>query len=195
MSTTTKPRGRPRSVQADRAILDATLAIAREVGLNSLSMDGVADRAGVSKATIYRRWSSKEAMMVDALSQAINPLADADLGSLEADLRDYLGRLAERMATGKMSGVLPHLVDVAVHNPELRASLDTYIESRGQPVLTILQRAHARGELRAGIDIEVVVEATIGPCVYRRLLTDNELNQTFTDTLVDLILPGITPEA
>ena len=94
-------RGRPRSADADEAILAATLAIAGEVGFRGLAMDVVAERAGVSKATIYRRWSSKEALVLEALQRAINPLDDVDLGSVRDDLVTYLANLGERMASGQ----------------------------------------------------------------------------------------------
>jgi AcrR family transcriptional regulator len=189
-------RGRPRSADADQAILEATLAVAGELGFRGMSMDLVAERAGVSKTTIYRRWSSKEALVLEALRKAINPLDDVDLGSVRADLETYLGNLGERMSTGQMSDVLPHLIDVSVHDPQLRCSLDDYVSHRRRPLVAILERGQTRGELRDGIDISIVVDALIGPFIYRKLLTGGPVGRQFTSQLLDVVLPGVlTDEA
>ena len=184
-------RGRPRSADADEAILEATLAVAGELGFRGMSMDLVAERAGVSKTTIYRRWSSKEALVLEALRQAINPLDDVDLGSVRSDLETYLGNLAERMSSGRMSDVLPHLIDVSVHDPQLRCSLDDYVSHRRRPLVAILERGSERGELRDGVDISIVVDALIGPFIYRKLLTGAPVGRRFTNRLLDVVLPGV----
>lgn len=188
----TPRRGRPRSAEADQAILTATLSVVGEAGFRGLAMDVVADRAGVSKATIYRRWSSKEALVLEALRHAINPLDDVDLGTVLDDLTTYLGNLAERMSHGKMSDVLPHLIDVAVHDEQLRRSLDEYVAQRRVPLLAILDRGIERGEIRDDVDRELVVDAFVGPFTYRRLLTGGALDAAFVDRLIALILPSIT---
>lgn len=184
-------RGRPRSADADEAILSATLEVAGEVGFSGMSMDVVAERAKVSKATIYRRWSSKEALVLAALRVAIGPMDDVDLGSVRADLDAYLGDLAARMRGGKMRDVLPHLIDVAVHDPQLRSSLDDYVAHRRRPLIAILERGIERGELRADADITVVVDAFLGPFIYRKLLTGGDLGAGFATKLIDLVLPNV----
>lgn len=184
-------RGRPRTVGADEAILAATLELAGEVGFGGMSMDVVAERAGVSKATIYRRWSSKEALVLAALRSAIGPLDDVDLGSVRADLEAYLGDLSERMKSGKMSDLLPHLIEVSVADPQVRCSLDDYVAFRRRPLIDILERGVARGELRADADVSVLVDALIGPIIYRKLLTRAELSTEFAHFLIDLVLTSV----
>lgn len=192
MTADTPRRGRPRSADADQAILAATLDVVGEAGFRGLAMDVVADRAGVSKATIYRRWSSKEALVLEAMRHAINPVDDVDLGSVRDDLTTFLQNLAERMSHGRMSDVLPHLIDVAVHDPQLRSSLDQYVAQRRVPLHAILERGIERGEIRRDIDRDLVVDAFVGPFTYRRLLTRNTLDDAFVDRLIALILPSIT---
>jgi AcrR family transcriptional regulator len=184
-------RGRPRSEQVDQAVLDATIDLAGEVGMHAMSMDELAQRVGVSKATIYRRWPSKERLVLDALNQAMRPFDLIDTGSLRGDLDDYLGELARRMSFGKASDVLPDLIAASVRDANLQASLDEYIRHRRQPLQTILGRGVARGELGAGADVDVLIDALIGPFVYRRLLSHDRLDGDFVDRLLRVVLPDL----
>jgi AcrR family transcriptional regulator len=182
-------RGRPRSADADDAILTATLELAGEVGINGMSMDDLAERAGVSKTTIYRRWTSKEQLVLDALRSAMGPLDDVDTGSLHADVRVYLIELGERMWQGRMSDVLPHLIEVACHDESLRSRLDDYVQYRRAPMLAILGRGLDRGELPVDTDLDVLADVLIGPFIYRRLLTHAPLDEPFVDRLLGVALP------
>ena len=140
VTATTPRRGRPRAEGLDEALLDVTLELAGEVGIDGMSMDDLAQRAGVSKATIYRRWPSKERLVLDALNHAMRPFDLIDTGSLRSDLEDYLGELARRMTEGRASDVLPDLIAASVRDANLRTSLDEYIRHRRQPLQTILGR-------------------------------------------------------
>jgi len=182
-------RGRPRAEGLDEVLLDVTLELAGEVGIHGMSMDDLAQRAGVSKATIYRRWPSKERLVLDALNRAMRPFDLIDTGSLRGDLDDYLRELARRMATGKASDVLPDLIAASVRDENLRASLDEYIRYRRQPLHTILSRGIERGELAADADVEVLIDVLIGPFVYRRLLSHDRLDDDFVARLLGAVLP------
>lgn len=186
----TARRGRPRSTDADAAILSATLELVGEVGIAGMAMDVLADRAGVSKATIYRRWTSKEQLVLAALRSAMGPLDDVDTGTLRDDLRAYLIELGDRMWRGRMSDVLPHLIEVACHDEQLRCQLDDYARYRRGPMLTILERGRDRGELPDGADLDVVADVLIGPFIYRRLLTHDPLDEAFVDRLLAVALPA-----
>ena len=192
MSTTTAPRrGRPRAEGLDQALLDVTLELAGEVGINGMSMDDLAQRAGVSKATIYRRWPSKERLVLDALNHAMRPFDLIDTGSLRGDLDAYLGELARRMTEGRASDVLPDLIAASVRDPNLRTSLDEYIRYRRQPLTTILRRGLQRGELAADSDVDVLIDALIGPFIYRRLLTHDPLDDDYVARLLRTVLPTV----
>lgn len=193
-ATTEVRRGRPRVEGLDQTLLDVTLEFAGEVGLHGMSMDELAQRAGVSKATIYRRWPSKERLVLEALNQAMRPFDLIDTGSLRGDLDDYLGELARRMATGRASDVLPDLIAASVRDPNLRASLDEYIRHRRQPLQSILVRGLERGELAVDTDVEVLIDALIGPFVYRRLLSHDPLDAAFVERLLRTVLAQVSAE-
>ncbi len=165
-------RGRPRSDAARRAILDAALRLARERPLAGVSVDDLAAAAGVGKQTIYRWWSGKAAVLLDALSdRADAEIPERDRGGLEADLAAFL---AASFATSADPGVTPalrFLMAEAQANPaladELRARL---IERRRDAVRRLLQRAEERGELARGVDRELLVDLVYGVLWYRMLV-------------------------
>jgi AcrR family transcriptional regulator len=183
-------RGRPRSAEVDQNVLAAALELAGEVGVVKMSMDDLAERAGVSKATVYRRWSSKEALILDALRSAINPIQDVDTGVLRRDLELYLGELARRFRTGKLGDALPHLIEVSCHDEALRSSLDEYVQSRRVPLRRIIDRAIERGELSGAIDAEVLLDTLIAPFMYRHLMSRQPIDAGFVDDLLAIVLPS-----
>lgn len=190
-TATTRRLGRPRSAGVDEALLDATLQLAGEVGINGMSMDDLAQRAGVSKATIYRRWPSKEALVLDAFASAIRPFDLVDTGSARGDLAVYLGELGRRMQTGRSSDVLPDLISASARDPALRESLDEWVRHRRQPLTVILGRAVQRGELAADTDLDTIIDALIGAFMYRRLLSHAPLDDAFVTRLLVTVLPSL----
>lgn len=192
METTTPRRpGRPRSEGVDEALLDATMALAGEVGMHAMSMDDLAHRAGVSKATIYRRWPSREALVLDAFAHAIRPFDLVDTGSLRGDLDAYLRELGRRMQTGRTSDVLPDLISAAARDEALRESLDEWVRHRRQPLNTILGRGVQRGELARDSDLDTIIDALIGAFTYRRLLSHAPLDDAFVAALLHVVLPSV----
>jgi AcrR family transcriptional regulator len=190
-AATTRRPGRPRSAGVDEALLDATLQLAGEVGIHGMSMDDLARRAGVSKATIYRRWPSKEALVLDALAHAIRPFDLVDTGSLLGDLETYLRELGHRMETGRTSDVLPDLISASARDAALRESLDEWVRHRRQPLNTILGRGVQRGELAADADLDTIIDALIGAFMYRRLLSHAPLDDAFVTRLLSTVLPAV----
>ena len=184
----TRRPGRPRDARCDHAILQATLDMLVEGGAANLSIDGVAARAGVGKATIYRRWSSREALLLEAIGSDTTMMDMPDTGSLRTDLEVYFGGLIERFAKSGGSDVLPHLIEAACYDAEVRGSLDEYVAKRQTPVRTALQRAQQRGEIAPGIDLKVMIDVLVGPVIYRRLLTGGRIDRPFIRKLLDIVL-------
>ena len=163
-------RGRPRSPEAHRAILEATLELLVEGGFRALSMDAVAARAGVGKATIYRRWRSKTEL-VSAAVKLLN--ADIDLADTGTLRGDYLAIARQAMGAvdTSVSTIVPRLVAEATGEPELHAIfLDELVVPRRRALKTLLRRAEERGEIRTGLDYDVVVDLLAAPVMYRLLI-------------------------
>jgi AcrR family transcriptional regulator len=186
-------RGRPRSAAADAAILTAAVALVTEVGIGGLSMDDVAARAGVSKATIYRRWESKEALILDALNSGIGHLDATDSGTLAGDLSAYMLGLAEKLRHGtKTRDLIPHLVAAAAGNPALQPALDEYSRIRTRPLRAAFERAVARGEIPADTDVTIATELLLGAVTHRRLFSGDVFDGPDADTLVTYVLRALS---
>jgi AcrR family transcriptional regulator len=182
-------RGRPRRAGVDDAILDATLELLNEVGVAGLSMNLLAHRAGVAKATIYRRWVSKETLILDALRMTTTPIPVPDEGSLREDLSAYMDAVIACFAPGRGgSDVLPHLIEASCHDPQLRASLDDYTLGRQATIRLLLQRGIDRNELPADTDVDLLVDVILAPFFYHHLCTGATVDTDLTRRLVEFAL-------
>jgi AcrR family transcriptional regulator len=190
----TAARGRPRSETARTAILAAAADLLLDRGLPGVSMDAVAERAGVSKATIYRWWPTKESLALDALFTewaAVQPRL-RDTGTLRGDLLALLRPWA-RLATSKPYGrVIGALVTEAQTDPAFAAEyLRRVVEPRRDQARAIFRRAIERGEIPADTKIEVAVDMVYGPLYHRLLHGHAPLNDRFVRDVVDMALAGI----
>ena len=158
------PRGRPRSQEADRAILTAARDLLAERGLAAMSIEEVAARAGVGKATIYRRWPSKGLLALDAFVASFReeqPLPDT--GSLRDDLLAALHAWVRAVTQTAMGPMLTGLIAEAQHDPELRGAWrDRVLEPLRTQHRIMLDRAIARGEITASVDQDVVLDLFFG---------------------------------
>jgi AcrR family transcriptional regulator len=170
----TRRPGRPRSPQAHAAILRAALELALEGGLRGLSMEAIAARAGVGKATIYRRWKSKEALFVEAVrSIAVNPELP-DTGTVRGDFEAASGAAVGRMDPEAFR-VIPRLLADAADDPALLDALHAaLLRPRREAVGAILRRGVERGELRADLDVDLAVDMLIGPLIARVLTSGGD---------------------
>ena len=191
------PRGRPRSQEADRAILAATADLLAERGLAAMSIEEVAARAGVGKTTIYRRWPSKGLLALDAFVasfRAEQPLPDT--GSLRGDLLSALHAWVRAVTQTAMGPMLTGLIAEAQHDPELRGAWRARVL---EPLRTqhriMLDRAIARGEIPASVDRDVVLDLFFGAAEHRLLLGHLPMTGEFIAEVVDVILTGIARPA
>jgi AcrR family transcriptional regulator len=186
--------GRPRSEEAHRAILDATLELLAEVGFSALTVEGVASRAGVGKATIYRRWPSKLPLVVEAFGE-LPALEEADTGSLVEDLTKMLRSYLQLFHATPLAAVLPSLMGERAHNPELGELLDPVFRARRQPLIRALGRAVERGEVSPELDLELAADLVVGPIAVRLHFAGAKLHPRIVGPIVELALQGILPRS
>jgi AcrR family transcriptional regulator len=186
----TPAAGRPRSGEAHRAILDATLELLQEAGFSALTVEGVASRAGVGKATIYRRWPSKLPLVVEAFGQ-LPAFEDVDTGDLARDLKAMLSRYLHDFLSTPLATVYPSLAAERAHNPELGAVLDPVLRGRRRPLEAALKRAVARGEVPPDVDLDLAADLIVGPIAVRLFFRGMKIHPGMVDPMVDLALVGI----
>lgn len=187
-------RGRPRSEKARKAILAAAGELVLEHGLGGVTMDAVAERAGVSKATIYRWWPSKERLALDALYTAWSddPQRARDTGSLRGDLlaliRPWVRLLSSRPWGRVMAALIAHVQDDPAFAEEYRAR---FVEPRRDQARAIFVRAISRGEVATGTNVEVALDLLYGPVYHRLLHGHRPLNDRFARELVDGVVAAV----
>jgi AcrR family transcriptional regulator len=181
--------GRPRSPECDEAILEAAVELFAEGGLDGVTVEGVAARAGVGKATIYRRYPCKVDLVIAASrSFAVDREEHPDTGNTHDDLRALVDRLITMLTTTALGRALPMMVADRARVPELaEAHLDIVREKRAMHREAVL-RGIARGDISADADPEAVIDAYVGPIFYRFLISDAALDAAFADALVDTVL-------
>jgi AcrR family transcriptional regulator len=181
--------GRPRSAEADEAIVDAALAVFAEEGFDGLTMEAVAARAGVGKATVYRRYPGKAELVIRAASCLTAAAApEADTGSLRGDLQ-ALARNLVHLLTGTVAGrCVPELVAALPRCEQLAAEHEQFTAARRRLTVRAVQRAVARGEVPADTDTEIVADLLAGPIFYRHLVLRGRLDRGYADQVVDAVL-------
>jgi AcrR family transcriptional regulator len=188
-------RGRPRSEPARQAILASATDLLLARGLSAVSMDAIAERAGVSKATIYRWWPTKETLALDALyEQLTEPTPEPpDTGSLEADLGILLSGLMERARGGPYARVIGALVTEAGTDPAFgELYRERYIEPRRAQAREIIARAIGRGDLPVGADVEAMIDLLYGPVYHRLLHGHAPLTPEFAGYVVRTVVAGVS---
>jgi AcrR family transcriptional regulator len=196
-ATEARPPGRPRSEKARTAILAAAIDLLLEQGLHAMSMDDVAQLAGVSKATIYRWWPSKELLALDALATAwATPTAatQRDTGSLRGDLLAGFRAWLRQLKLKPYGRVIAGLVAQAQTDPEFaKLYREHFVEPRRAATRRLLQRAIDRGEIPANTNLDVTLDLLYGPIYHRLLHGHSPLTERFAQQVVDTVITGITP--
>lgn len=190
MTTVRSPQRRPRSIAAEEAILKATLDLLSSGGYAALTIERVAAMAKASKTTIYRRWKTKEHLILEVFRSM--PVADPiDTGSFESDLISLFGQFVRRMQDSPLRGVLPMLVAECVHHPVLATALKQVNETRRTPIREIIHRALQRGELRKDTDVELTIDVIQGAIAIRLYFLLDRLTDAWISDLVQLVLAGV----
>ena len=184
--------GRPRSERAHRAILRAANELLESDGFAAVTVEAIAERAGVSKATIYRWWPNRAAVVMDGfLSIVSSEVPFPHTGHAREDIRIHMRRLAEAFG-GKMGRTVAALIAEGQADPELAEALRSrWLSIRRKEAREILELGIERGELRDDIDPEVAVDVLYGPIYYRMLVGHAPLDGDFADALADHAFAGL----
>lgn len=192
--------GRPRSAEADTAILVATRAALVELGWSKLTMGDVATRAGVAKTTLYRRWSHKNELVVDAVAVLFDELELPDRGSLAADIEGVVLQFAALLARPETKTALMAVVAESISDEALRARIRSAIVDRQKRLVTIgRERAQARGELPSGEDPEtsarhtdLIFDVVAGAVVHRALVSAEPVDEEWAREFTVLLCAGLS---
>lgn len=192
MDTATRHHGNRhgRSEAARVAVLEAADDLLVERGFAGVTIEGIAARAGVAKQTIYRWWTSKTAILFDALlTDAAEHFTPPGHGDLGGDLRDHLRQIAMFLTATDAGAVCRALAGQAQHDPEVAARFQSdFVGPQRERDREPFLRARRRGELSQDEDVDLAIDQLVGPIYYRVLITGEGVPPEFTDALVDRYL-------
>jgi AcrR family transcriptional regulator len=184
--------GRPRSDEARKAILDSTLSLLKEMGFNDLSIEGIATRAGVGKATVYRWWPNKAALVIDAFLVVVEPELRFPKGDSARDtIRQQMRRLT-RLMRGELGTVLATIVGAGQSQPEmLEAVRKNWVEPRRKEARALVQKAQKSGEIRDDIPADTILDILYGSLYYRLLIGHAVTDGALVDAVFEIASSGI----
>ena len=188
--------GRPRDPQVDAAILAAARDLLGEVGYDRLSIEGLAERAGVAKTTIYRRWSTKAEVIAAALEDLRPPFDFPDTGSLASDLDAFLDQAtdaADAAVPMQLQMMSALMASIARDDGMFDAYWDNYVSPRRVAFAKMFERAQQRGELRDDLDVERLVDLVAGALLYQMIRPSSQPLSDRVRQALALIWPGIVP--
>ncbi|NIH82198.1 TetR/AcrR family transcriptional regulator [Amycolatopsis viridis] len=200
-----KRRGRPRDEQVDGRILDAALELVLAEGYDRFSPDGVAAKAGVAKTTLYRRWPTKDHLILAVVTRMQNEVEVTDTGDLPRDLTRYLDEIAAglnrmrkagrpQLAGDQSAGLIAEIAAAAARHADIGAVVRQMFALRNKVPIGLLARARERGDLPEDVDPEVLFEQLAGALYYRVLITGSPIGPAYVQRLVTTALSA-TPAA
>ncbi len=189
-----RPPGRPRSEQARLAILRSTLRMLEENGFSDFTIEEVAERAAVGKATVYRRWPNKGALIADAFaSSTTRRLRFPDTGSVYTDMSRQMRQLA-KIFRSRRGRIVAAILAAGQSDEDLIAAFrERFLRPRRREAYATLRRGIVRGELRKDVDADLLLDSLYGPIYMRFLIRHDRLSNDFVDRLCALVLAGARP--
>jgi AcrR family transcriptional regulator len=176
----------PRTIRSRKAVLDASLTLMVERGIHALNIDGIAEHSGVAKTTIYRHWSSREAIILDALSSLITPETQGPTGTPVEQIQTLAWRFAEKIGTPPWSVLFPDLIALARRSERMRSVYEDFMRLRRQPVAEAIARAITADDIDA--DADVVALMILGAITYRQLVLLAPPDERFVRQVVSAAL-------
>jgi AcrR family transcriptional regulator len=186
--------GRPRSEQARLSILRSTLKLLGKSGFSDLTMEGVAEHADVGKATVYRWWPNKAALVADAFAgSTIQRLHFPDTGSVRTDMSQQMRQLVKIFLSRRGRIVSAILAAGQSDRAVIAAFRERFLKPRRREAYATLRRGIARGELCRDVDMDLLLDSLYGPIYMRFLIQHDKLTPDFVDRLCELVLSGACP--
>jgi AcrR family transcriptional regulator len=182
--------GRPRSKKSEEAIISATTKLLTDEGYDKLTVLKVAAYARASKSTIYRRWPTKEHLIIEAFNRW-PALVSHDKGDLLSDLLDLYRQFLRVLHRPPSNGIMPTLVAEKTRNPALAAVFEPLMQKRRDPVRAVFRRAIERGELSRDTDTELAIDAIMGATVLRLYFTSGDLSVKSMRKYLVVLLRGL----
>jgi AcrR family transcriptional regulator len=191
-----RARGRPRDEDARRRILKAALDLMDETAFAQVTAEAIAERAGASKATIYRWWPNKAAVVIEAFREAVAPeLPLRHSGSLREDLTTQVRNFA-RVLSGRAGRMLRSFVVAARSDPDVdEAFRSIWSNPRRAEAKAMLRQKQASGQLRKDADLDLVLDSLYGPLYYRFLVKNEAPSQKYAEALVEMVVQGLAARA
>jgi AcrR family transcriptional regulator len=192
LSKPARGRGRPRDEQARQRILKAALDLMDETAFAQVTAEAIAERAGTSKATVYRWWPNKAAVVIEAFRETIGPeLPLRDTGSLRDDLTTQARNFA-RVLAGRGGRMLRSFVIAARSDPEVAAAFRSiWSDPRRAEAKQMLHLKQTGGQLRADADLDLILDSLYGPLYYRFLVKNEIPSQKYAQALAELLITGL----
>ena len=172
-------------------VLGTTMEILREGGLVALTIEEVTKRSGVSKTTIYRRWSSAEELGLRAMKSLVKEIEPPHTGSLRSDLRAYYQQFLDLTADPGFRPIILSLMSAAVSNPDLRAVKEEMDQERAEAMMGMLAAARDRGEITRQLEPEHATALIEGPLFMMRVVRPSELTDADLDLLIDSVCAAL----
>lgn len=191
-ATVAARRGRPRDPERDRAIVEATLDLLAEEGYARLSIEAVAHRAGVGKPTLYRRWPSKAALVIDALHSTSSDEPRPSDGAIRDRLIALVRQVMRKTRTQRSRQLMAGLIGELARDPELAEAMrEAFLSKRRRVLFGIFDEAIAAGDLPSDLDHHLAADLLFGPIMLRALVTGEPLPEGLAPTLVDAFLAAV----
>jgi AcrR family transcriptional regulator len=188
---TTRGRGRPRDEDCRARILRAGLQLLEESSFGDITTDAIADRAGSSKATIYRWWPNKAAVLIEALREAVEQeLPFPETGDLRQDIRLQLRNFV-KLLTGRRGRIFKAFIAAAQSDPEVAETFAAVWRNPRRALAKVALERHRGHALREDVDLDIVMDALYGPLYYRLLAGHGPLSERYADSISEVVLRGI----
>ncbi|WP_409235694.1 TetR/AcrR family transcriptional regulator [Streptomyces sp. PA5.6] len=183
----------PRGTARTEAIMRTTLELGQEIGYAKLSIEAIAARAGAGKHTIYRRWPSKGALLLDSLLSLHRSSLDfSDTGDIVADLRTQMHAALDLLANPPFGPLYQALIGEAQSDPQVAAALnERFITPQAELTVARLKTAREQGQLSPDFDLELAMAILSGPLYFQFLITQKPLTHAYADRIVDALFTGM----